>query len=101
MTSTNNAAGSNPRPALNRFSTGDLPVGDRLAVLHDVVGRRNLRMEIDPHEGAPVDVRLEWLEFPSVLLTVAATNAIRLARTPELVRDGDGAFRLLQPVSAP
>ena len=101
MTSTNNAGHGHARPALNRFSTGDLPVGDRLAVLHDVVGRRNLRMEIDPLEGAPVDVRLEWLEFPSVLLTVAATNAIRLARTPELVRDGDGAFRLLQPVSAP
>ena len=101
MTTTNNAGRNHAGPALNRFSTGDLPVGDRLAVLHDVVGRRNLRMELDPLEGAPVDVRLEWLEFPSVLLTVAATNAIRLARTPELVRDGDGAFRLLQPVSAP
>ncbi len=101
MTMTSNTGRNQARPAVNRFSTTDVPPRDRLAVLHDIVGRRNLRMEIDPLEGAPVDVKLEWLEFPSVLLTVAATNAIRLARTSELVRDGDGAFRLLQPVSAP
>jgi AraC-like DNA-binding protein len=101
MTTINRAGRNHSGPAVNRFSTDELPSRDRLAVLHDVVGRRNLRMEIDPLDGAPVDVRLEWLEFPSVLLTVAATNAVRLARTPELVRDGDGAFRLLQPVSAP
>lgn len=98
---TNIGGRNRARPALNRFSTDDVAPKDRLAVLHDVVGRCNLRMDIEPFEGAPIHVGLEWFEYSSVLLTVAATNAIKLTRTPELVRDGDGAFRLLQPVSAP
>jgi AraC-like DNA-binding protein len=41
MTTINDAGRNHARPALNRFSTGDLPPRDRLAVLHDIVGRRN------------------------------------------------------------
>ena len=89
--------GSKPR----RFTTDDIPTKDRMAILHDVVGRANLRLELEPLDGAPVKVGLEWQQWDAALLTLADTNAIRLTRTPELISDGDGDFRLLRPTGAP
>src|SRR5215813_6611435 len=89
--------GGKPR----RFTTDDIPTRDRMAILHDVVGRSNLRLELEPLDGAPIEVGLEWHQWDTTLLTLADTNPIRLTRTPELISDGDGDFRLLRPTGGP
>jgi AraC-like DNA-binding protein len=78
-----------------RFSTDDLPAGERLAVWREVLGRVHLRMDVAPLGEAPVHSVIEQHAWSSVSLYFSETNPIEASRTRELVGDGNDDFRLL------
>jgi AraC-like DNA-binding protein len=89
-----------PKPTSARFSTDDVPVRDRMAILHDVLGRMHLRVDIEPLGDAPFRAAIQTQTWASVSLFVADTDALSTTRTPELLSDGNGDFRLSRAVSA-
>jgi AraC-like DNA-binding protein len=92
---------TNTNGLITRFSTDDVPAPDRMAVLHDVLGRVYLRAEIKPLEEGPLSACFEHHSWSSVSLLFADTRAVRLSRTAALVSDGNGDFRISHPATAP
>jgi AraC-like DNA-binding protein len=84
-----------------RLSTDDFAPRDRLAALREVVGRVHCRYELEPLEDAPVRITMEQHSWSSSSLVYVDTNALTIARTPELVGDGNGDFRLLRVQGTP
>ncbi|WJR77328.1 AraC family transcriptional regulator [Bradyrhizobium sp. NP1] len=78
-----------------RFSTNDVPLKDRYAVLRDLTGHSYLRLDLEPLGEAPVHFAVEQHLWGATSLTFAETNPLRSARTSELLRDGDGNFRFV------
>jgi AraC-like DNA-binding protein len=78
-----------------RFSTDDVPVRDRAAAWREVLGRIHLRMDVEPAGGAPIKANVESHPWSCVSLYFGDTNAVTASRTPDLINDGDGDFRLL------
>jgi AraC-like DNA-binding protein len=79
-----------------RFSTDDVPPSDRIAIWREVLGRVHLRLDVEPVGEQPLRATVEQHSWSSVSFYFSETTSIRASRTPELIRDGNGDFRLLR-----
>ena len=80
--------------ATTRFSTDHVPLKDRLEVTREVLGRAYLRLDLEPLGETPYSASFEQRSWSWASLIFAETDAVSFARTSELLRDGDGDFRL-------
>jgi AraC-like DNA-binding protein len=87
---------ANDRIVPFRFSTSDVPPQDRVAVWREVLGRVHLRLDLEPLGEAPVHATVETHSWSCVSLYFSETTPVSAARTPELLSDGNGDFRLLR-----
>jgi AraC-like DNA-binding protein len=83
-----------PRPGTTRFSTESVPIKDRSAVAREVLGRAFLRFDLQPLADAPYRGSFEQQNWAWASLLFAETDAVSLARTSELICDGNADFRL-------
>jgi AraC-like DNA-binding protein len=81
-----------------KFSTDDLPPGDRVAVLREVIGRIHFQCDIAPLPGVPLRAAAERHPWSSVSLVFGETAGFSATRTPELVANGGGDFRFVMHV---
>ncbi|SEE10306.1 AraC-binding-like domain-containing protein [Rhizobiales bacterium GAS191] len=81
-----------------RLSTDDMLPRDGIALVREAAGRLYSRLEIEPIGDAPLSVTVEQQSWPSASLIFCDTNALSLVRTPQLIRDADGDFRLIARV---
>ena len=82
-----------------RFSTADIPERDRVAVWREVIGRKIVRVDIEPLRDRPFHVDASLRVLPGLGIMSARMSAFRLARTPELVADGNADLRLAVNIS--
>jgi AraC-like DNA-binding protein len=78
-----------------RFSTDDVPARDRLAVWREVLGRVHLHLDVEQIDDIPIRATVEQHSWSTASLYFSNTNAVAASRTPDLLRDGNGDFRLL------
>src|SRR5258708_26033410 len=80
--------------AVVRFSTGDVPERDRLAMWREVLGRQLLRLDFEPlsHRAFRGDVCLRALHGLRVMS--GSSSSCRIARRRELVTDATSDVRL-------
>jgi AraC-like DNA-binding protein len=83
-----------------RFSTDEVPIADRAAILHDVFGRVYLRAQIDSLDDLPMRAQFELQSWPSASLLIGNACAASYTRTRDLVADGDDSFRFICPEAA-
>jgi AraC-like DNA-binding protein len=79
------------------FSTNDVNPQDRVAALHDVLGRIYLRSEFLALNEEPARVSLRKFQCGLVSLLYGESDAFGLARRAEFLSDGDGDFRFVLP----
>jgi AraC-binding-like domain len=79
-----------------RFSTDEVAPKDRVAVWREVLARVHLRLDVEPLGEGPLRATVEQHSWPSASLYFSETTAIRASRTPELIQDGNGDFRLVR-----
>jgi AraC-like DNA-binding protein len=79
-----------------RVSTDALPVRERLPIWREVLGRKMIRVDIEPLSEAPFEAESTFRALPG-LQTMWWTigSAARLRRTPELISDGDDSLGLV------
>jgi AraC-like DNA-binding protein len=82
-----------------RFSTSDLPERDRIATWREVVGRKLIRVEIEPFEDRPFHVDSIMRGLAGLRIVWARMSEFRVARTSGLLADGNSDFRLSVNVS--
>ena len=82
-----------------RFSTADIPERDRVAVWREVIGRKIVRVDIEPLRDRPFHVDASLHVLPGLGIMSAGMSEFRLARTPELVADGNADLRLAVNIS--
>jgi AraC-like DNA-binding protein len=78
-----------------RFSTHDIPAKDRVAVCRELIGRHYLRLDVKPLGNIPIQCAAELHSWGPVSLYFCESTPVSVARTRELIRDGNGDFRLL------
>lgn len=78
-----------------RFSSNDVPPKDRVAVCRELIGRHYLRLDVEPLGDGPLRCTAELHPWGPVSLYFCESSPVRVSRTPELIRDGKGDFRLL------
>jgi AraC-like DNA-binding protein len=88
-------ASSKGRIAPFRFFSNDVPSKDRLAVCREVIGRHYLRLDVKPLANIPLRCSAELHSWGPVSLYFCQSTPVSISRTPELIRDGNGDFRLL------
>jgi hypothetical protein len=90
-----------PSPPVFRFSTADYAPQDRLAAWRVVLGgAAHLHLDVEPLDDAPPCATVELHRFGGTSLYFSHTSPVRALRTPRLVQDGDGDFRLLRAEGA-
>jgi len=95
MTTSFSEAASQPASfAAMRFTTADLPPRDRIAIWREVIGRKLLRVEIEPLPERPFHIDATVRTLPGAGVVSAAISEFRLARTRELLADGNDGLRL-------
>jgi hypothetical protein len=72
-----------------RLSTAELPEPDRIALWRAHYGRMIHRVEIEPLAGTPFDAALLSRALPGLQVVSEAMSPARVARTRDLVADGD------------
>ena len=77
-----------------RFTTADLPPRDRIAIWRDVIGRKLLRVDIEPWSDRLFHIDATVRTLPGAGVVRAAISEFRLARTRELLSDGNDGLRL-------
>jgi len=82
-----------------RISTADIPERDRVAVWREVIGRKIVRVDIEPLEKRPFFVDASIQSLPDLGFMAAAMSEFRLARPAELVGDGNSDLRLVVNIS--
>jgi AraC-like DNA-binding protein len=83
-----------------RFSTNDLPEGDRVAGWRDIVGRKVLRFDVEPLADVPFSFQMAASTLPGLRVISVSMSPIRTERTRALLADGDDSFCILQMLSA-
>lgn len=78
-----------------RFSSSEVPSKDRIAVCREVIGRHYLRLDVEPLGDTPLKCTAELHSWGPVSLLFCESTPLSVLRTPELIRDGNGDFRLL------
>jgi AraC-like DNA-binding protein len=95
------AARSLPNASIFRFSTADFAPRDRLSAWREGVGGGvHLRLDVEPLDDAPPRATVEVHRWASASLYFGDTSPVRASRTPGLVQDGDGDFRLVRAEGA-
>src|SRR5712691_9426023 len=82
-----------------RFSTADIPERDRVAVWREIIGRKIVRVDIEPLRDKPFRVDASLRVLPGLGIMSARMSEFRLARSPELVADGNDDLRLAVNIS--
>jgi AraC-like DNA-binding protein len=72
-----------------RFSTRALPEGERVAMWREEVGRRLVRLDIEPMSDLPFCVDATLRSMPGLATVAMSGPAMRLERTAALVANGD------------
>jgi AraC-like DNA-binding protein len=81
---------------MQRLSTDDVPRRDRLAFVHDFVGRHAAGMEFRPLDPENFRVELAAFQLPgNVLVAEASYSPVAGTRTRELLNDGRDAYQLM------
>ncbi|GLK83301.1 AraC family transcriptional regulator [Ancylobacter defluvii] len=80
---------------MQRLSTEDVPRHERLAFVHDVVGRHAAGMCFRPVDAEAFRARFSILPLDGVLVGDACYDAFTAARTRELLADGREDYQLL------
>jgi AraC-like DNA-binding protein len=78
-----------------RFSSSEIPLRDRIAVCRELIGRHYLRLDMKPLGDSPLRCSAELQSWGPVSLLFCESSPLSVLRTPELIRDGNGDFRLL------
>jgi AraC-like DNA-binding protein len=81
-----------------RFSTDELPEHERLARWREVIGRRHMRMDIEP-QGA-LSASISARRLPSADMAFVESSPARYLRTRELLQDGNADFSFARVVRA-
>jgi len=101
-TSSFEQASRSPAPfAVMRFSTAALPPGDRIAIWREVIGRKLLRVDIEPWAGRDFHIDATVRVLPGAGVVSASISEFRLARTRELTADGNDGLRLAVNLGEP
>ncbi len=77
-----------------RFSTTDFPEHDRVAIWREVIGRKIVRIDIEPLGEHPFQVEATLRGLPELGIMSAEMSPFRLERSPGLVADGNDDLRL-------
>lgn len=95
------SSAARPNPSVFRFSTADYAPQDRLAAWREVLGGGvHLHLDVEPLDDAPPCATVELHRFCGTSLYFSNTSPVRALRTPRLVQDGDGDFRLVRAEGA-
>src|SRR5438552_1560032 len=70
-----------------RFSTDDVPLRDRVAVWREVVGRKIVRLDLEPLSDRPFHSRVYARSLPGLSFMSGVISDQRVARTRELIAD--------------
>jgi AraC-like DNA-binding protein len=82
-----------------RVSSADIPAPDRIAIWREVIGRKIVRIDIEPLRDRPFHVDATLRGLPDLGLMSADMGEFRLLRTRELIADGNSDLRLAINVS--
>lgn len=90
---------NSPRVASDRavpikFSTEDLPERDRAALWREVIGRNVVRLDLEPLSESPLRSDVSVHALPGLALMRGNISDHRIARTRQLIADGNTDFRL-------
>lgn len=77
-----------------RLSTADIPERDRVAVWREVIGRKIVRVDIEPLRERPFRVDASLRGLPGLGFMSAEMSEFRLARSRNLLADGNDDLRL-------
>ena len=77
-----------------RFSTEELPASDRAAILRDVIGRKFLRIEIEPLPNRAFRVEGTLRTLPGLGILSTCNVSVRAKRTKELIADSNDCLCL-------
>ncbi|GAB4070467.1 AraC family transcriptional regulator [Ancylobacter sonchi] len=80
---------------MQRLSTEDVPRHERLAFIHDVVGRHAAGMNFNPVDSESFRARFSILPLDGVLVGDACYDAFTGVRSRELLADGRDDYQLL------
>jgi AraC-like DNA-binding protein len=72
-----------------RFATADLAARDRIPMVREFLGRKLMRLEIEPLSDAAFQADLTLHLLPGLGIVSAANSPLRAARTRVLLADGD------------
>jgi AraC-like DNA-binding protein len=70
-------------------------------VWREVLGRVHLHLDVEQIDDIPIKATVEQHSWSAASLYFSDTNAVAASRTPDLVRDGNGDFRLLWAEGSP
>ncbi|HEX8192607.1 MAG TPA: helix-turn-helix transcriptional regulator [Allosphingosinicella sp.] len=73
----------------SRFATRELPEPGRDALIREFYGRIGIGVDIEPLEGAPLELDLSTQMLPGVSLIVATTSPLKWERSAGLTADGN------------
>jgi AraC-like DNA-binding protein len=82
-----------------RFSSEDIPARDRVAVWREVIGRKIVRIDIEPLRDRPFRVDANLRALPDLGMMSADMSEFRLERTRGLIADGNSDLRFAVNVS--
>ena len=78
-----------------RFSTGALPVRDRVPFWCEMFGRQIVHVDIEPPPDDGFEAEAELRALPGLRTVSFVNSAARFLRPPKLVADGDDALAVL------
>jgi AraC-like DNA-binding protein len=84
-----------PNFAPLRFSTGALPVPERVALWREVFAREIVRVDIEPRSDVEFEAEATLRTLPGLKTLSCISAAAHYRRTPQLVVDGDDALSVL------
>jgi hypothetical protein len=70
---------------LIRFSTGNLPERDRVAVWREMIGRNGVHLDLEPLSKRPLRSDVSVYLLPGLAMMIGEISDKRIARTRELV----------------
>src|SRR5262245_8110445 len=90
--------GAAPDIATFQVSTDDLPPAERVPFFCDVFGRSIARWDLEPLGDGPFYVKAVLRSLPGLKIASAVNSVLRVARTRELVADGNDDVLLAIPL---
>jgi AraC-like DNA-binding protein len=72
-----------------RFSTGDLPAKDRIAIWREQYGRKTLKLDIEPISQKSFDCSVVKRALPGVQIMSTVMSPVRITRRREFLADGN------------